>query len=66
MTEARYEYRKTRSFRALGRVQWRWRFRARTGEIIASGEGYYNLADCMRAIEIMRQSADAPVREVLI
>ena len=44
--------------------QWRWRFKANNHEIIASGESYYNKADCLKAIGLMKGSYDAPVREV--
>lgn len=42
--------------------QWRWRFRAANGEIIASGEGYVAHADCVHAIDLLkRNAASAPV-----
>lgn len=41
--------------------QYRWRFRARNGEVISSGESYVNRADCERAIRLMQGSATAPV-----
>jgi uncharacterized protein YegP (UPF0339 family) len=43
---------------------WRWRFKGNNHEIIASGESYYNKADCLAAIGLMKGSHDAPVREV--
>ena len=45
---------------------WRWRFCAANGEIMAdSGEGYEDRDDCERAIEIIREAAaTAPLREV--
>ena len=48
-----------------GRGEWRWRLRAANHEIIAtSGEGYKNKADCLHGIELVKDSADAPVVEV--
>jgi uncharacterized protein len=44
--------------------QWRWRYKSNNHEIIASGESYYNKADCLNAIGLMKGSYDAPVREV--
>ncbi len=41
--------------------QWRWRFRAENGEIVASGEAYVYEWDCDRAIAIMQSSAGATV-----
>jgi uncharacterized protein len=42
--------------------QWRWRLRARNGEIVAeSGEGYVRRADCEHGIELVRQSAEARI-----
>ena len=44
--------------------QWRWRLRAGNNRIIAeSGESYHNRADCLAAIELVKGSALAPVRE---
>lgn len=45
--------------------QWRWRLVvAGNGRIIAnSGEGYHNKADCISAINLVKQSGTAPVRE---
>ncbi|MCJ2011312.1 YegP family protein [Methylobacterium sp. J-076] len=40
--------------------QWRWRLRARNGEIVAeSGEGYVRREDCEHGIGLVRQSAEA-------
>ena len=40
--------------------QWRWRLRARNGEIVAeSGEGYVRREDCEHGIALVRQSAEA-------
>ena len=40
--------------------EWRWRLRARNGEVIAeSGEGYVRREDCEHGIALVRQSAEA-------
>lgn len=45
--------------------QWRWRYVASNNRIIAvSSEAYHNKADCMHSINLMKQSANAPVYEV--
>jgi uncharacterized protein YegP (UPF0339 family) len=31
--------------------------------IANSGEGYYNRQDCIHAINLVKQSSDAPIRE---
>ncbi|MEZ5428726.1 MAG: DUF1508 domain-containing protein [Pyrinomonadaceae bacterium] len=42
--------------------QYRWRFVASNGRIISdSGESYFHKSDCERGIEIMKNSANAPV-----
>ena len=33
---------------------WRWRLRARNGEIIAHGESYKRRKDCFKAIYLVR------------
>jgi uncharacterized protein YegP (UPF0339 family) len=44
--------------------QWRWSYKAQNGNTIAdSGESYYNRADCLRGIQIMKGSGPAPVVE---
>ncbi len=45
--------------------QWRWSFiSSGNGRKIAnSGEGYYNKADCIHAINLVRGSGSAPIRE---
>jgi uncharacterized protein len=43
--------------------QWRWRLVAANHEIIATGESYYNKADCLRAISLVKVSSSAPVYE---
>lgn len=43
---------------------WRWRLRSGNNRIIAdSGESYYNRADCRSAIDLVKGSASAPVKE---
>jgi uncharacterized protein YegP (UPF0339 family) len=43
---------------------WRWRYVASNGRTIAdSGEGYYNRADALNGINIMKGSSASPVRE---
>lgn len=48
-----------------GADEWRWRFLASNGEVIAdSGEGYKNKADCRHGIQLVKDEApDAPIRE---
>lgn len=42
--------------------QFRWRYRATNGRIIAdSGESYYNKSDCQRGIDILKASANSSV-----
>jgi uncharacterized protein YegP (UPF0339 family) len=44
--------------------QWRWRLKAANNKIIAnSGEGYYNKQDCLDAIDLVKKSGSAPVKE---
>lgn len=41
---------------------WRWKYVVQNGKTIAdSGEGYVNKADCLRGIEIMKNSKDSPI-----
>ena len=41
---------------------WRWRLLAGNNKIIAvSGEGYYHESDCLHAINLVKNSASAPV-----
>ena len=43
---------------------WRWTLYAGNSRKIAnSGEGYYNRADALAAINLVKASKDAPVRE---
>ena len=44
--------------------QWRWRLVASNNRNIAnSGEGYHNKEDCRAAVELVKNSGDAPVVE---
>lgn len=44
--------------------QWRWNLHAANGYKIAnSGEGYFNKADCIAAINLVKGSGFAPTRE---
>ncbi len=43
---------------------WRWTlYAANNLKIANSGEGYFNKADCQHAIELVKSSYSAPVRE---
>jgi uncharacterized protein YegP (UPF0339 family) len=45
--------------------EWRWTLRAANNRTIAdSGEGYRHRQDCLHAIELVKQSMNAPVKEV--
>lgn len=51
-------------FKSSKNNQWYWRLRAGNKQIIAvSGEGYVNKADCIHAINLVKQSYNAPVAE---
>ena len=42
--------------------QWRWRFTAGNGKIVASGEGYRRRIDCLKAVQLIKAEAiDADV-----
>jgi uncharacterized protein YegP (UPF0339 family) len=44
--------------------QWRWRLKAANHQIIAtSGESYWNKADCLHAVGLVKQSGNAQVYE---
>ena len=43
--------------------EWRWNLKAANHEAIASGEGYVNKSDCEHAIDLVKSSSNAPVRE---
>lgn len=54
---AYYVYRDTRN-------QWRWRLLAGNNRTIAdSAESYYNKADCLSAVNLVKGSGPAPVYE---
>ena len=45
--------------------QYRWRLVAANGRRLAdSGEGYQNKADCLAAINLVKGSANAPVKDL--
>jgi uncharacterized protein YegP (UPF0339 family) len=45
--------------------EWRWRLRARNGEVVAeSGEGYTRREDCEHGIGLVRQSAEARIDDM--
>ena len=45
--------------------EWRWRLRARNGEVIAdSAEGYVRREDCEHGIALVRQSAEARIDDM--
>jgi uncharacterized protein YegP (UPF0339 family) len=45
----------------LLRKQWRWKFIASNGKVIAvSSEGYNNFIDCVAGMNLVRASASAP------
>lgn len=44
--------------------QWRWYLLAGNNRKIAnSGEGYFNKADCISAVNLVKGSAGAPIKE---
>jgi len=44
--------------------EWRWRYVASNGRILASSsEGYVRKDDCLECIDSMMESSGAPVRE---
>jgi len=42
-------------------IFWRWRLQAANHEILASGEAYWNEADCLHAIALVKGSNTALV-----
>lgn len=43
--------------------QWRWRFVASNGRVIAiSSEGYWNRIECLQGITLLKNSGNAPVK----
>ncbi len=46
-------------------TQWRWYLQSSNGKKIANpGEGYFNKADCIHAINLVASSNGAPIREI--
>ena len=43
--------------------EFRFRLKAKNGEVIATGEGYKAKASCLNGIESIRKNADSPVVE---
>jgi uncharacterized protein YegP (UPF0339 family) len=41
--------------------EWRFRLKARNGEIIAQSESYKNRLDCLHAVELIKKSAAAKI-----
>jgi uncharacterized protein YegP (UPF0339 family) len=60
----RYEVYSSRK-NLLLRKQWRWRFIASNGRVIAvSSEGYNNYIECLRSVDLLRGSANVPEHTV--
>lgn len=60
----RYEIFQRRSA-FFGSVNWYWRLVAANNRKIAvSGEGYANKQDCVKAIDLVRGSADVAIKMV--
>lgn len=47
-----------------GSGQWRWRLKAGNNQIIASGESYYNRADCLKVIGLVKGSSAAEIYDL--
>ncbi len=43
--------------------QYRFRLKAKNGQVIASSEGYVNKPNCLNGVESVRKNADSPVEE---
>jgi uncharacterized protein YegP (UPF0339 family) len=43
--------------------QYRWRLLANNRETIASGEAYHNKADCLNAVELVKSSSTATIKD---
>lgn len=41
-----------------GGFEWRWRFKASNGEVVAQGEGYKRRVDCLSAITLLIECDD--------
>jgi uncharacterized protein YegP (UPF0339 family) len=59
LTRLRFEVRQNRRTK-----QWRFCLKSGNGEVIATGEQYYNLKDCYRAIKLVTDSGQATVEVV--
>lgn len=47
------------------RREWRWRMRARNGEIVATGEGYQSRGGALHCIDLIRnEAAQAVIRGI--
>ena len=44
--------------------EFRFRLKAKNGQIIATGEGYKAKKSCLNGIESIRKNADSPVEEI--
>lgn len=54
-----------RYWQSTANNQWYWHLRSANNEIIASGEGYRNETDCLRAIGlVMDTNRQTPVYKV--
>lgn len=49
-------YKAWRNFNGTTR-EWRWRLKARNGEVIASGEGYTTKRKCIQTVELVQDNA---------
>lgn len=66
MAEALGEEGARKSFRVYQDAagEWRWRLVSGNSRIIAaSGEGYHHRADCLHAVELVKDSKYAPVED---
>lgn len=45
--------------------RWYWRLRAKNGEIIAQSEGYNDIADCRRSIDLIIEGSSTAKLEYL-
>jgi uncharacterized protein len=50
---------------AAAKAEWRWRLKARNGEIVASGEGYKTKSGAMRGAEAFKRAAALAVMRVI-
>lgn len=52
----RFEVYQQRTQTLLGAGQWRWRLKGDNGEIIAQGESYTTLQNCLHAVSLVKQA----------